>query len=166
MRAVLLALALLAAGCSTTSDPPRPGGSTVTPEQSRDLVVRALTETGRAVTALGATGQATGSYAQCTDQGGAVQYVADARLDPAAPGGDTGAALEPALRQAGWIMEPEPTRAPSGNTTRRGLKADLTLRLTSYEDQTFALLQILGPCLPVAGADGYLNRAADRLPLG
>jgi hypothetical protein len=174
-----VAVAVGSAGC-TGSDDPAPGGaavssgasagggSTVTPEQSRDLVVAALADTGRNLTRLGAAGNATGGYKDCVDQGGSVQYVADARIDPttpAAPGDDLGARWEPGLAAAGWVLDPDPTSAPSGNTTRRGLKADLTVRLTSYRDQPFALLQILGPCLEVGDKDsGYTARGAEKLP--
>lgn len=169
---VALAVAAGSAGCggdpASAPGPTSAGGTTVTPEQSRSLVVDALAGTWREVGSAGVTAAATGGYKQCADQGGAVQYVADVRVDPGngdEGDGDFGDQLGDGLARAGWVLDPDASETPAGVRSRRGLRADLTVRLTSYRDQPFALIQVLGPCVPAGDEEGYAGRADERLPL-
>jgi hypothetical protein len=167
-------LTLFLTGCHSS---PRPDGGgkadpTVTPEQSRSHVLNALHDTWAELTPVNVTAPhgAFGSYTQCVDQGGAVLYQAEVRIDPKLstdpPVGDR---IEPALTAAGWTMQPRATPTGTGSLLH-GTKNNLTIGLYTYTvtktEPDYALLQILGPCLDVGNADqSYTSRADEPLPL-
>jgi hypothetical protein len=167
-------LALLLTGCHNSPGPGTGGKAepSVTPEQSRARVLAALHDTWGQLKPVNVTAPhgAFGSYTQCVDQGGAVLYKIEVRIDPKLstdpPVGDR---IEPALTAAGWTMQPRSTPTGTG-ALLHGAKANLTIGLYTYTvteaEPDFALLQLLGPCLDVGNADeSYTSRADEPIPL-
>jgi hypothetical protein len=170
LLAVTAALAAATAGCHSASPGTGGGGPTVTPERSRSEVIQALHDAWRGLTPLNVTAPngAHGSYTQCVDQGGSVEYIADFRVDPKlATDPPLADRLDPALSAAGWVMEAQPTPTGTG-VVSRGSRGNLRISVNTYTDAElpFALFQILGPCLEVGDADqSYTTKSDKNLPL-
>jgi hypothetical protein len=174
LAALGAATALALAGCHEAQKSPGDGSTSMTPEQSRAAVIDALHTTWRELAALNVTvaDGADGAYTQCVDQGGAVEYVADLRLDTKLPADPPLLAdrLEPALTAAGWKVTPtQAPPAPDGTSiTIHGTKDNITLAIDTYPggDDHIALLRILGPCIDVGTADDtYTTKTDKNLPL-
>jgi hypothetical protein len=171
--AAITAVSLTLAGCHGSAKPGSGDGGKadpqMTPEQSRAEVIDALHNTWRELKSLNVTAaHPYGYYAQCVDQGGAVEYIADVRVDPKLstdpPLGDR---LEPALTAAGWTLETRPSTAET-DAVIHAAKGQLTIAIDTYpgSDNHYVLLRILGPCLNVGDADQtYIAKTDKTLPL-
>jgi hypothetical protein len=170
--ALVAVLALSVASCHSGSSSDDAGKQPQpTPDQSRANVVAALRDTWRALAPVGVTAPngASGRWASCQDNGGAVLYKANLRVDPESAGDPPLAGrIETVPATAGWDLEPQ-SRADGAGSTRHGAKGDLTIAISTYPgtEASYALIEIIGPCLSVGSADQtYTNRGSEALSVG
>jgi hypothetical protein len=92
---------------------------------------------------------ADGSWTTCTDDGYAWQYESSARLDTEGPSLDAlQGVLDAVVDQTGMVTDGP--GAYNNPEVARGTVGDLDIRVRGYADGPELILEVFGPCMPIA----------------